>query len=358
MASVLKVKKIKDALNKALKVGYTEGDMHIGGVRIVLCNLRPDEYVLIHDETKDKEDVEFLNMYREEHLCRSIVQLDDLSFRGVDFFEVEEEAEDGSTSLVKIERHEYIRDYIVKTWSLEAVNAVFKKFNDLVALSEKTSMEGVTLAVPDETNDEKYRRLLLEIKETEGQIPMDLASRLLAEQGYTKMVTGAELEVADRVLTQAKMERDREEAPPAPLPETRPQAAPQPQPQVRRAPQPPPAPVFKPEETSRESSFREASPEDLARLRNPLNKQAGVASVEGLTKSQRIAQEEGIDQSEIDALEGSVPVVLPTPKPDPSMLFDAPPTARLNPRFNPPKRLARVREGLPRRYQRDDRRSQ
>lgn len=342
MASVLKVKKIKEALNKALKVGYTEGSLTISDVNVTLCNLRPEEYKLIHDETRDKEEVEFLNIYREEHLCRAVVQIEDINFRDVDLIEFEQEAKDGSTETVKLEKHEYLREHVLKTWSREAISAAFVKFNDIVAKSEKTSMEGVTLDVPDETDEEKYRRLLLELRDVESQIPMDLASRLLAEQGYTKMVTTTELEAADRVLGQAKSEVIQAAPPPV---EERPVAPPPPPPRAQvavatqRAPLPP-QPVREPEDASTQPAFREASPEELMRLRKPLNQQVGITSPEALAKSQRIAQEEGIAPEEMAAIEGSGDGFLrPALKLDPSKVaLDSLPATRTNPRFQPPKR--------------------
>lgn len=370
--ATLQAKKFAAALAKAQGVGQVEEDLTITGCHVVLQSLRPEDYEQIHTETSEKEDLNYLNAYRAEHLARSVVELNGQSLRDTDFVEVENEEVDEATGRmvlkpVLLERHAFVRDYVLSTWSREAIDVGFKKFNDVVAKSERESAKGVQFDAPDETSEEKYRRLLTEVREVEGELPMDLANRVLEENGYTKRITTQDFDVAQERLRNMqavqesrvaepqpvaaveepweKIEEAEEEAPPPPMrprPMSRPPVAAQ-SPQAR--PQPAPVRPATPSPAPAAPMSREASPEDVARLRQPIHGQTPAASAPPpkLSRSQAIAALEGgmdeygnIVQEDLD--DG---ILRPALKLDPKAavaIFDQPPAVKMNPRFRPPPR--------------------
>lgn len=359
--ATLQVRKIAEALAKAQGVGQVEEDATIAGCRVVLRSLRPDEYEQIHAECAEKEDLAYLNAYRSEHLARSIVELNGEDLRSVEFVEVD--GPDGAP--INIERHEFMRDYVLSTWSREAVDVAFRKFNDVVQKADKASAEGVHFDTPDETAEEKYRRLMTEMRDLEGELPMDLALRLLEEAGYTKRVSTQDFEAAQERLKNmvAANEAKTADSTPDPAPQAPPAAAapaPVARPQAPLRQQPyagPPVGLPKQEPMpAAAGTTRPASPEDLMRVRQPIHGQPAAAPAvtparptgqpPALTRSQQIAMEEGlaVDPSLPDAslaISGGteIPEVQPRAKIDPNAaaaILDRPPTGGQNRRFRPP----------------------
>lgn len=203
----LQAKKIADALKKAQRVGEVEEPVTIDGCSLVLRSLRPEEFEAAVMAAQEFEDLQYLNAFKKEHLNRSIVEVNGESLREYDFVEVELEETNpetgaGVAKTVALERHKFISEYVLSTWSREAVDTVFRKFNDVVAKAEKAATEGVTFTVPEEIPEEIYRRLLQEAKELEGQIPFELVGRILDEVGYVSKSSKEELESADSKLAQ------------------------------------------------------------------------------------------------------------------------------------------------------------
>jgi hypothetical protein len=386
-------KHVTEALARAQYVGRVEEPFTVAGCEIVLQSLRPDEYETIQKETGEFEDLAFLNAWRAEHLCRSLVEFNGVDIRGVHAIElpVEEIDPDTKQTLVKkkrIERHAFVRDYILSTWSREAMDVAFRKFNDVVARADKVAQEGVVFVVPDETSEEKYRRLVQEMKEVEGQIPVDLVVKILGDAGYVRKV---EYGAAHDQLSKVKEDDEASEPTPDPAP---PPSAPEPPPRptgrAQEAPArtaPPPSPL--PSETSQEAR---PSPEEMMRKRQPLNRDvvsSGVPSAPRIvptgpagppvpSKSQRYAAIEEAASEDLGLPDGSVtrdvqvpampatvaarpitggtkivPVTPPgqqevaelshpQPKLDPRAaepIFEQPPVAGINPRFRPPPRF-------------------
>lgn len=350
--AVLQVAKIQGLLQKALKVGYVEEGTAIAGVPLVISSLRPEDFIKIHEETKELEDIAYVNAYREEHLCRAIVEIAGVNLRDVDIVEVEGIDQDGKVVIKKVERHAFMKDHILRTWSRDAQDAAFTFFNQVADKSEKLSSAGVQVDTAGETDEEKYRRLLSELKEVEGHLPMDLSARLLSENGYSKWTTSQDFEAATQILDQTPAQPlDREEelppppapapAPPPPPPRPAP-VAPPPAPQVQRSAPPPTMQEAPP-------SFRMATPEDLMRARKPLTASLAPEPAQPLqpaekmrlTRSQQIALEEGLSEEEVAAMAPprDLPTLQPTPTLDPGSLgsiLDAPPRSSVNSRFRPP----------------------
>jgi hypothetical protein len=207
MAKRLQAKKITEALQKAQRVGEVEERFSISGCEVVLRSLTPEEFESVITETEDlDEGLPYINSFKKGHICRSLVEVNGESLREYDFVDVEVESTDIATKqvtqkVVALERHRFVLEYILATWSREAIDVSYRKFLDLTSKSEAEAAKGVEFTLPDETPEEKYRRLLIETKEIEAQIPIELATRILDEVGYMTKSSKEELDHVDQVLS-------------------------------------------------------------------------------------------------------------------------------------------------------------
>jgi hypothetical protein len=334
--AVLQAKKLKAALEKAKKVGLVEEAVTVAGCQIVLRSLTPDEYEAISEEGKDLEELAYLNAFQIGHLARSIVEIDGVDLRDVDFVEVEDEE---TSKLIKLEKHAWLRDTILRTWSREAIISSWRKLLEVMALSEVKAKEGITFTIAEETDEEKFRRLLAEMLESTADLPPDLVIRILDDGGLILKSTKAELEEAAEKLSDLG------------------------------TPEEPAVPSEAPEESS------ERPPVDvdaLMRNRTPLNQ--GVAEVPvpqtvgPISASRKAEVPEAIRQAavptqslsraaQIAALEGEVLDVPPAAPQAPGApeavelkrttpidtkevktILDKPPVAGINTRYSPPRR--------------------
>lgn len=368
MAKRIKANKIQEAIQKAQRVGEVEEPFTLAGCDIVLRSLQPGEIQAVLDEIDGLEDVAYMTGYRFGHLSRSIIEINGESLREADFIEVEVEEEvDGAKSIktIALERHKFVSDYILSSWSQEAVNAAFRKFGDVLEKAEQKAVEGVEFRVPDETPEDKFKRLLTEAKELEGQIPFELVGRILNEVGYLSKSSKEELETVDKRLARVASEissgkavaglqggSESEVAPTAaPV-----QAAPQPVrvPLNQRAvnvPVPAPQSVTRAEAPEgRPRPQIQLSPEVLRRSREtealegglevagpPMSHQGETERLNGTTapaiqSSTRVAE---------SIPSGSVVSASTSTRVDPNgitSILDRPPTAGVNPRYRPPPR--------------------
>jgi hypothetical protein len=220
MAKRLQAKKITDALQKAQRVGEVEERFTITGCEVVLRNLLPEEFEAIIGEFEELEDLAYVNAFKKGHLCRALIELNGESLREYDFVEVDIEETDPVTKevtrkTIALERHKFVLDYVLSTWSREAIDVAYRKFLDLTSKSESEAAKGVEFIIPEETVDEKFRRILVEVKELEGQLPFELARRILDEVGYVAKSSKEELENVEQVLSKVAAEVDAPVAPEA-----------------------------------------------------------------------------------------------------------------------------------------------
>jgi hypothetical protein len=205
-------KRIEAALERAKSVGEVEEPFTVMGCAVTLQSLKPADYEAINQETSELEDLAYLNAFRVGHLSRSIVELNGLNLRKVDYIEVEvEDPRTKDVKPVKVERHAYIRDFVLSTWGKEALDVGFRKFTDLIAKSEKAAEEGVEFINVDEQPDEKLRRLVTEVKSLMGEVPRELVERILTEHGLVLAVTKEEAAALDAKLTKMEAPKLREE---------------------------------------------------------------------------------------------------------------------------------------------------
>jgi hypothetical protein len=261
--ATLNSKRLQAALQKVRDVGRAEEPVIIDGLNLVLQSLPPAAYVAIIQETEELDGAEHLYAYQLGYVCRSIIEIEGVDLRDVDFVEddvpvgvyllsatVDNETKankarealkalginatvsppDGTegTRTVLLERHEWVRKQVV-TWSQEALAVAWRKYADVVVAGEERAKEKVEFRPPNETSEEKYRRLLTEAKSLEETIPSELVVKALDDIGYLLKSTPEELaEVARRTKEFAEEQAKQRVVAAPPEPEPEPEPAPPP----------------------------------------------------------------------------------------------------------------------------------
>lgn len=392
--ATLKSKKLQEALKKAKNVGRAEEPVTVDNCALVLQSLSPTQYEAIVSETKDLENIEYFQAYQVGHVCRSIVEIEGVDLREVEFIEAEVpsgsyvinalvskgKAAEARETLAKMgitltvvppdpaegertvlmERHEWVRQQVV-TWSREAIATTYRKIADVVAEGERRAREKVQFHLDDESAEDKYRRLLAEAKELEGSIPPDLTKKILEDSGYLQKSTPEELEaIAQRAREFAASQRQAvQEA------EVEEVEEPEPAPVVRRAAPPPTPPVEDLPPPLQVQQDLQAELAERLKARVPMNRQPMQAptpvGAEPQPRSQSFVppQLQATRAAQIAALEGQLdpelaaipPQAPPTQaevaelsKPVPRIdgggvktILNQPPVAGINPRFRRPQ---------------------
>lgn len=349
----LQAKKINEALKKAQRVGEVELPFSIMGCSVVLRSLRPEEYESALRAVDEYADLQYINAFKREHICRAICEVNGESLREYDFVEVEVEEPDRTGTLVvkkiSLERHKFVSDYILSTWSREAIDTAFRKFNEVVAKSEKAAVEGVEFTIPDETPEDKYRRLLTEVKDIEGQIPFELSARILKEQGYILASSSSELKEVDQKLSQLSgepLEPEREVVSQGQVPsQPRQENVPEPQPERTRSQlQPDPEVLMRQRRPLNQTAFSEQQPPPEMQVRPAIP--ATSASIRRAQEIEAIEQgamlESVVPVAPTRLLDGIPELAEPVAKVNPKaaeQIFEQPPTAGINPRYRAPTRM-------------------
>jgi hypothetical protein len=197
--TTLKASGLKALLDKARNSGLVEESVTISGLPIVLRSLAPEAYADIMGAVEELEgSAEYMYMYQIEHICRALIEIDGQDFRDVDTITVER-VDPATQALVSVNvlRHEWLKD-IVRTWGREVVQVAFRKFLDVTAKATKKANEGVEFYVQEETDEEKFRRLLNEAIDASGEIPGDMRDAILSEAGLLTKTTQEELDALDQ----------------------------------------------------------------------------------------------------------------------------------------------------------------
>lgn len=376
----ISAKKITDALAKARNVGIVEESFTIDDCTLTLRNLRPDEYTAVLAECKELEELDYLYGYQKGHVARALVEINGLSLRDVDLVEVEEDdpKKPGTVKTVKLELHAYVRRMLLDSWGKEAIFNAYRKFGDVVKKAEDKAKEGITFILPEESPEEKFRRVLGELKEIEDDIPGVLIDKVLDDYGFMRKSTAEEIKAAMEKADKLAREQREQEGAQSPPDDGEGSGTPPPAAAAPVAPPPPPAapPPAAPPVA--------AAPEDLMSRRQPLNRalpvdphqalQARVAQAQAeqppanatapavLTKAAQIAALEadaGLDaHPELTHLPGPGGVQVPIAPAnreevaelrskgqeavDPKafhQIVERGPSAGINPRYRPPSRM-------------------
>lgn len=382
----------KLSLEKARGLGLHEEPVTIGDCELYLRNLRPDEYEASLADCAELDEMPYLNAFQKAHVSRAICAINGVDLRDVDFIEDEEPTKDGKTRNIKIERHVYVRKHVVDSWSKEAVYVAYRKFLDIVAGAEKKASDGIVFNVIEESAEEKFRRLLGDLKEIEVEVPEALLDTILEEAGYARRTTLQEAKAAEDRLAEAATGTpppvaSEEGAPPPVEPKAPPTAIDPvalmrqrvpisqtatvgntpvaPPPQVRReAPPvitPPPQPVSTPVDdgpepqayhpslggVSSETGRRVQPPGSVPQAANMVPGTMNPNSRSAKIEAELAAQEEELGYNTAALLAGSSVVAPPSdtatltrqPPVNPTAVkatIDRPPVVGINPRFKPP----------------------
>lgn len=347
-------KKIETALAKARDLGVVEEPFAINDCEIVLRNLRPDEYSAIIRECADFEEVDYIYAYQRHHIARAIQEVNGVDLRDTQFVSVEEVDPSGKPRTVNLELHSYLNDRLLATWSKEAVFTAYRKFGDVVLKAETKSKEGVKFEIPDETPEEKFRRILGELKEVEEDVPPILLDKILDEAGFMRKSTAEEIKLSmERMADLARAQEKTEASVPVETPPvaTSPRVVPETDLMQRRQPlnrQPIELPVDPHQQLQQMVERNGGSPTvQPSPVIPPPTSQAVMLSGAALEKAQQRAMLEELPLVE------TPPVVAkrsqeiaelnePMVREDPEALrkiIDQPPAAGINPRFRPPPRI-------------------
>lgn len=199
-------KDLRASLEKARNMGLVEETFDLCGHALVVRNLRPGEIEAVIEACKGLEDLAYFNAYQREHIARGLCEIDGFDLRDVDFIDDEEPdpKNKGQVRKVRIERHKWIAEQFLASWGADPILMAYRKIGDCTTQAEKLSKEGITFLQPDETPEQKYRRVLGELKEIEEEIPDQLLDRTLEEFGLVRRSTLDELRAADERLNKVR----------------------------------------------------------------------------------------------------------------------------------------------------------
>lgn len=395
--ATLQAKRLRQALQKATKVGVVEEAVNIGGCSLVLSSLTPEDYERINAELEDlPEGPEYLHGFQIGHLSRSIVEIEGEDLRDISFIEDEVQAgswkvegdipdpempislgkdkpevtlseikkalekagghlnllppEESVGQPVKVERYDWIRKNLLASWAREAISVGWRKFADVAVKSEQQAKEGVTFLIADESAEEKYRRLFGELLEAGGEVADDMIDHILEDSSLQRRTTAAEVKEAGKALADVPQQAEPEQPPPPqPVPEE--PARPDPQELMRNR-----TPLNQGNVGVPVPAQQQVSQARPARVPAQIAQAVGqppVGNPEGSVKARAsvIAQMEGVDPGELAEAQRQLPARLPpdvaflnkgVEKADPRgivAITDKPPVGGINPRYKRPPTL-------------------
>ena len=196
---VMLARSLRESLKKAQNVGIVEERVQLfDDCEVAVRNLRPDEYESIHAEIKELDGMPYLFGFQKGHVKRAIVELNGQDLRDVQFVEDEEDdvKRPGQMKTIKLELADWLDKNILSTWGKEAIYIVYRKVEDAVSKAEKRAKDGVEFLSPEETDEDKYRRLVGEVKDLEQNLPSKIIERVLDEKGYMLKSTAEEVKRA------------------------------------------------------------------------------------------------------------------------------------------------------------------
>jgi len=332
MGSSISAKKLTLALEKAKNISIVEEEVAIGGSLIVVRSLRPSEYEDINKSLAGiTDEVEYLNTWQRGQVSRAIVEVNGVSLRGVQFIEDEETDAKGNVQTVKLELHSYLLKNLISTWGKEAVYTVWRKVGDAISRAETETNASVRFLIPEETPEERFRRILGDLKEIEDEVPNALVDSILADVGLMRKSTAEEIKLAmerEGELAFAEIERQRklaEATEVAARPEPAPPVAP-----VRRVPLNQVAVVVPPPPVAQRTETVPAS-------RVPTKAEKYAALEADADQIGALGQGPlGVEMpTEVAILEGRQQGINPSKAGE---ILERPPTVGLNPKFRPPPR--------------------
>jgi hypothetical protein len=217
-------KKLNAALAKAKNIGLVEEACTIGGCDLVFRSLRSEDYTAVLQDCDGAPEDEYIARYQKGHVSRSIVEINGVDLRDSKFVTVEEPDPTGTMRSVTLELPQYLTKHMLDTWGKESLDIAFKKLGDVLELAERQAKVGINFNPEEETPEEKYRRLILEARAIEKDLPGSLLDKILEDQGLVRQSTAEEIKRAMSRTDQ--MVREQAQAPVAAPPVEEPKVVP------------------------------------------------------------------------------------------------------------------------------------
>lgn len=193
--------KLLDAIEDVRNLGYYEEPFRIGKCQGYLSNLMPEDISTVLENAtaevdQSKNPLLFNNALHYGTLSRAIVEINGVDLRGVEYIETEMPDPDhkGKRKKTLVERHRYIQEKILSTWRKEPIELLYMKQLEVSERAEKECNQHIRIDLSDESPEQKYRRILTELKEQELNLPLSLSQKILREAGYASISTQEEAE--------------------------------------------------------------------------------------------------------------------------------------------------------------------
>jgi hypothetical protein len=154
---------LSEGLSQLINYGKVEISFTIQGINVILRSLSSDEEIRISHKMNgiESDGIEYLQTYKLLMLAYSIVQLNTIDLRDI----VSLPRKDKSGKIENILKEDYVFD-IIKTWARSSLNVCFKKYGELLAISEREAEKGIEFEIIDKKSE--ISRLQAKIDELKG----------------------------------------------------------------------------------------------------------------------------------------------------------------------------------------------
>jgi hypothetical protein len=189
--------KLKAALEKAGRAGVYEERAVIAGIEMAFRNLTNTEYISNLNDIQNSDEMtesEFSVTLQISMIARSLIELDGLDLRGVEYFDIT----DDQGAIKKVEKFQWVYDLIMASWSQEMSSVAYRKVIDANEGAERLNNSGVVFSVESEHPEDQYHRLLSEISSLGAALPLEVKEPILLEHGLLLASTPEELEILNQ----------------------------------------------------------------------------------------------------------------------------------------------------------------
>lgn len=134
---------LKQAFKPLIEISHKEKEIEVHGIKITLRTITPSEENEIQKSLPSLEEegstpLEFVDSFRKEALSRSIIKVQDLDLRNLEYVETGEKLENGVP--VKVKKEDAVMS-MLEEWSRPLIAFVFQSFSELLEELEK-DLEG------------------------------------------------------------------------------------------------------------------------------------------------------------------------------------------------------------------------
>lgn len=187
----------QQALQQAQYTGIVEESFTAAGMGFTVRSLSSDQYTTVVNRcTGITNNIEFSTTYMLWNIAYGLVEIAGIvDFRGVDYIETQDPK---THQPIKLETAQYIRERVIAYWGQDLQKTVFRKIAEVAQKAEKLATEGLEFLIDGESDEDQFRRLVLDLKGLESKLPITLVESILKESGFatiTSIQEGAEVDV-------------------------------------------------------------------------------------------------------------------------------------------------------------------